>query len=101
MSDNWLCDRYIYDGNVFDKFDNVIEVRWHGETIAPSLEKAMSNLRWQFCKETDRFPYSGIKLDKWSIKVKPNKFKYSQRKNNEFDYTEFMRENCEQLKLFD
>lgn len=113
--DSYLQNRYIYKGPVYDRFDSMVETDWYGETTAPSLKKAISNLRWQYCRETDRFPYLNVGFDESRIQVEENPFKY--RKDGFFgpkstevlmDYAEKLEieyklvhgnAECEQLKL--
>lgn len=54
---------YVYDGSVLDNFGNILESKWHGETIAPSKKKAISNLKYRFRKEYDMQDFSKIYLD--------------------------------------
>lgn len=53
--------KYIYDGPV-KEFDKTIAWRWKGETIAPSKNKARSNLAYQYKREHHKTPNSKIKL---------------------------------------
>lgn len=53
--------KYIYDGPV-KEFDKLIAEHWKGETIAPSEEKARSNLAYQYKKEHHKTPNSKIKI---------------------------------------
>lgn len=55
-------ERYIYDGPVMNNFDRVIEVNWRAETLAPSPEKAISNLKHRYKEACGLVTYS-IKLD--------------------------------------
>lgn len=52
---------YTYDGPVIE-FDACIASDWHGETIAGSEKKAISNLIFQFKKKTNRACWSKISL---------------------------------------
>ena len=58
---------YIYKGEVYSSFDKVIETNWYGETMAPTKRKALSNLKFQFCKERGLHPYSHIHFDSYSL----------------------------------
>ena len=60
MSKNFL---YFYCGPVWNTFNDVIEPRWNGQTIAPGNNKALSNLKHRFRNERDIFQYSRIYLD--------------------------------------
>lgn len=51
--------RYVYDGPVME-FDTLVANRWRGETIAPSVRKAESNLSYQYKKQNNRLP--GVKV---------------------------------------
>lgn len=42
--------KYFYDGPVLI-FDNIATDHWHGETMAPSENKARANLAYQFRKQ--------------------------------------------------
>lgn len=42
---------YSYKGPIYDNFGNRLNVDWYGETLAPSKEKAMANLKYQYRKE--------------------------------------------------
>ena len=54
-------NRYIYDGPVYE-FNNLIAEHWRGETVAPTAQKAKSNLTYQFKRQTNRVVGSKIKL---------------------------------------
>lgn len=100
-TNSWLQNKYIYRGPVFDRFDSMIETEWYGETTATSKAKAISNLRWKYCRETDRFPYLNVGFDESLIKEEVNPFKYSERKK-EFESYPYLglEETVEQLRLF-
>lgn len=53
---------YNYQGPVW-KFDQLVETDWMGETVAPSRNKALSNLTYQYKKAVDLIPSTKIKLD--------------------------------------
>lgn len=51
-----MCEvyhRYVYDGPVV-LFNKCIVSRWSGETMAPTEQKARSNLAYQFKKENSK-----------------------------------------------
>ena len=52
---------YVYDGPVLE-FDQCVTDRWKGETMAPTVRKARSNLTYQYKKQTNRVPGTQIKL---------------------------------------
>lgn len=54
-------NRYVYEGPVME-FGTCISNRWKGETVAPSEQKAKSNLIYQFKKKHNRIPSSKISL---------------------------------------
>ena len=60
--------KYIYDGSVTE-YGTEICRRWHGETTAPSLAKAVSNLKYQYNKQHNRLPYCKIELNTKNIKM--------------------------------
>ena len=53
--------KYIYNGPVME-FNILLDDNWKGETIAPSENKARSNLEYQFKKKNHRLPSSKINL---------------------------------------
>lgn len=53
--------RYIYDGPVME-FDHLVADHWKGETIAPTENKARSNLSYQFKKAHNKIAASKISL---------------------------------------
>lgn len=53
--------KYIYDGPVLE-FGRLVMERWLGETIAPSKNKARSNLAYQYKKQNSRLPGTKIEL---------------------------------------
>lgn len=54
-------NKYFYDGPVME-FDICIADHWKGETMADSKKKAISNLTYQFKKQTNRANYTKITL---------------------------------------
>lgn len=54
-------NKYIYEGPVMI-FDTILTDYWAGETYAVSEKKALSNLAYQFCKQTGRTPNNKITL---------------------------------------
>lgn len=52
--------KYIYDGPV-KEFGKIINTNWHGETVAFSIEKARSNLKYQYKKKHNKI--AGTKID--------------------------------------
>ena len=54
-------NKYFYDGPVM-QFDICIADHWKGETMANSKKKAISNLTYQFKKQTNRANYTKITL---------------------------------------
>lgn len=52
--------RYIFVGQVLDQFGDIIDRHWRGETVAGSLAKAKSNLKYQW-KKNYNYP-SGTKV---------------------------------------
>ena len=59
--------KYIYDGCVL-LFDNIITTNWHGETMAPTEAKAISNLMFQFKKQNRLAPSAKVSLNASDIK---------------------------------
>ena len=53
--------RYIYDGPVM-AFDRCVTDHWKGETMAPSEQKARSNLTYQFKKQNNRIAGTRVTL---------------------------------------
>lgn len=53
--------RYVYNGPVME-FDRLICNKWHGETIATSEKKALSNLSFQFKRDNGRLPNTRVSL---------------------------------------
>lgn len=51
--------KYMYDGPVL-VFDTLVADHWKGETMAPNVRKARSNLSYQFKKQSNRMP--GVKV---------------------------------------
>lgn len=54
-------NKYIYEGPVME-FDKCIANRWRGETIAPTEDKARSNLAYQFKVKNSKLPRTKISL---------------------------------------
>lgn len=53
--------KYTYDGPVME-FDRLLADHWKGETMAPSENKARSNLIYQFKKQNSRIVGTKITL---------------------------------------
>ena len=53
--------KYIYKGPVME-FGRCVADHWEGETVAPSVGKARSNLAYQFKKFNNRSPSAKIAL---------------------------------------
>lgn len=53
-------NKYIYEGPV-KVFDTCVTNNWRGETMAASEAKALSNLKYQYKKQTRR--ENGTKVD--------------------------------------
>ncbi len=53
--------KYVYEGPVMI-FENCVADRWRGETMAPTAEKARSNLAYQFKKQNNKVAGSKITL---------------------------------------
>lgn len=53
--------KFIYEGPVM-VFDQIVDHRWKGETLASSEYKAKSNLAYQFKKQTNRSPGANVIL---------------------------------------
>lgn len=62
-------NHYIYDGPILDKFDKIINPNWHGETMAVSKEKAISNLKYQYKDHMNLNKAYSIKLDTFYLSV--------------------------------
>lgn len=60
--------KYTYDGPVME-FDRLVTDRWKGETQAPSISKAKSNLAYQFKKKFNRVSSTKITLPGRIIEV--------------------------------
>ena len=59
-----MCEeyhKYAYDGPVME-FDRLIADHWKGETMAPSKQKARSNLIYQFKTKNNRIVGTKITL---------------------------------------
>lgn len=59
-------DKYVYDGPV-KSFGEIVNSHWHGETIAPTFKKAISNLSYHYKKEHNRDLGSKIELSEKNI----------------------------------
>ena len=55
------CYKYRYDGPVL-YFDKLVADHWKGETIAPSEQKARSNLSYQAKKQMNLIAGTNVKL---------------------------------------
>lgn len=53
--------KFIYDGPVME-FGKLLADHWKGETMAPSVDKARSNLTYQFKKKNNRIAGTHITL---------------------------------------
>ena len=53
--------KYVYEGPVM-QFNTLLTDRWKGETMAPSENKARSNLTYQFKKNSNRIAGTKITL---------------------------------------
>ena len=53
--------RYYYEGPVFE-FEKCICDKWSSQTVAPTEQKARSNLSYQFKKKFGRVPNAKIRL---------------------------------------
>lgn len=53
--------KYVYDGPVME-FDTCVADHWKGETMAPSEQKARSNLTYQFKKKNNKVTGTKIRL---------------------------------------
>lgn len=53
--------KYVYDGPVLI-FDKLVADHWKGETMAPSKQKARSNLTYQFKKQNNRIVGNKVTL---------------------------------------
>ena len=51
--------KYVYDGPV-TSWGKCITNRWHGETIAESKKKAISNLGYQFKTKNNMLPSANV-----------------------------------------
>lgn len=57
-----MCEvyhRYVYEGPVYE-FNKCVVDRWKAETVAPSTQKAKSNIMYQYKKQTNRI--AGIRV---------------------------------------
>lgn len=53
--------RYFYDGPIFI-FNTCVTEHWQGETVAPSENKARSNLAYQFKKSNNQCSTTKVTL---------------------------------------
>ncbi len=53
--------RYTYEGPVME-FNILVADHWKGETVAPSEQKARSNLAYQYKKKNNRIPSTKVTL---------------------------------------
>lgn len=60
--------RYTYHGPVSDGTKELSR-KWCGETVAPTLAKAKSNLKYQFNKQYNRLPHCKAEFDINKIKI--------------------------------
>lgn len=60
--------KYLYDGPVMI-FDKLVEHHWKGETMAPSENKARSNLAYQFKKRRNLGPRANVSLPGELLKI--------------------------------
>jgi hypothetical protein len=54
-------NRYFYSGPVME-FNNCVQSKWEGATMAPTEKKARSNLTYQWKKQNNRIAGSKIFL---------------------------------------
>lgn len=59
--------KYIYEGPVTE-FGKLVCDRWKGETMAPSPNKALSNLKFRYKKENNKTINSRVELLKEYLK---------------------------------
>lgn len=97
---------YIYRGPVWTGFHLRIEERWHGETTAPSREKAICNLMYQYKKECNLPLYASLYLDIYRVIESESISEDEDEKSPDFDQdvvvSEDKDETCcvSQLTLF-
>ena len=60
---NTTKKRYSYDGAV-RSFDDILSVKWRGQTFAESEKKARSNLGYQFRKHMGAFSERSHPIDR-------------------------------------
>lgn len=90
-------DRYIYHGPVLNSFHTLVDEKWYGETTAQTKEKAISNLKYQFRKESELSSCAKLYFDLSRLtRVAPVKIKKDVLESK--DEEEWQR--CTQLKLF-
>ena len=58
-----VFNRYIYVGPVYSFDNKLIDHHWFGQTYAPSVEKARSNLEFQYKKKHGYTPNAKIQLN--------------------------------------
>lgn len=61
MQSNGSYHRYMYDGPVLE-FNKLVAERWYGETSAPTIGRAKSNLSYQFKRQANKIPGTKITL---------------------------------------
>ncbi len=57
-----VSNRYEYNGPVY-LFNKLITPHWYGQTYAPTVEKARSNLEYQYKKKHGYMPNAKINLN--------------------------------------
>lgn len=62
--------KYAYEGPV-TSFGKCIANNWRGETVAPSKERAKSNLIFQFKKHANLLPGASVELPGTITEVSP------------------------------
>jgi hypothetical protein len=58
-----VSNRYEYYGPVYSFDNKLITPHWYGQTYAPSVEKARSNLEFQYKKKHGYTPNASIHLN--------------------------------------
>lgn len=56
-----MLSTFVYAGPVME-FDRLVTCNWRGETMAPSISKARSNLTYQYKKQNNRLPGCKVTL---------------------------------------
>lgn len=67
--------KYEYKGQVV-QFGRVVKEYWIAQTVAPSKQKAISNLIYQFKKQNNLIQGSKIELDAKKIREVPVRRRY-------------------------